>query len=99
VSESSDSDDLAHIVEQSISINRQKALDKTHCDTDKNMMESNAELAALLKKKLATMKSKYILVRESPRLTPKTLKLMKNKMTAAKNDRMLSLHCHPCRRL
>jgi hypothetical protein len=63
---------------------------KTHCDTNKNMMESNAELAALLKKKLAAMKSEYILVRDSSRLTPKTLKLMKNKMTAAKNNKMLS---------
>ena len=54
------------------------------------MMESNAELAVLLKKKLAAMKSEYILVRDSPRLTLKTLKLMKNKMTPAKNNRMLS---------
>ena len=61
---------------------------KTHCVTNKNMMESNAELAALRQKKLAAMISEYTLVRESPRLTSKTLKLIKNKITAARNKRM-----------
>ena len=62
----------------------------THCVTNKNMMESNAELAAFLKKKLPAMKSEYTLERESPKLTLKTLKLMKNKTTPAQNNRMLS---------
>jgi glutamyl/glutaminyl-tRNA synthetase len=65
-------------------------VDQTHCVTNKNMIESNAELAEFLKKKLAAMNSEYILERDSPTFTPKTLKLMKNKMTPAKNNRMLS---------
>lgn len=77
----------------SLSINRQKVVGKTHCVTNKNMIESNAELAEFLKKKLAAMKSEYILVRDSPTFTPKTLKPMKNKMTPAKNNRMLSSVC------
>ena len=52
-------------------------------------MESNAELAVVLKMKLAAMKSEYTLERDSPRLTPKTLKLMKNKITPARNNRIL----------
>ena len=75
---------------QSLSIKRQKAVSKTHCVTNKNMIESNAELAEFLKKKLAAMKSEYILVRDSSTFTPKTLKPMKNNMTPAKNNRMLS---------
>jgi len=49
------------------------------------MIASKAELAELLKIKLAAIPIEYTLVRELPISTPNILKLMKNSITPAKN--------------
>lgn len=54
------------------------------------MIASNALLAELLKMKLAAIPIEYTLVSELPTWTPNTLKLMKNKITIAKANKMRS---------
>ena len=57
----------------------------THCDTNRNIIASNALLAEFLKTKLAAMPREYTLVNDLTMLTPKTDKEMKNKMMADMN--------------
>lgn len=54
------------------------------------MIASKAELAEFLKIKLAAIPMVYILVKLSPTCIPNTLRLMKNRITNAKNSKMWS---------